>query len=96
MGLCIAGVRSRPAHADDDDDEGSRARPGLAISPVPVNLDGRNPRLVGLGSYLVNAVAGRTDCHTHPNFAPGGDPYRGQPKKSTPRSISGENPPANG
>lgn len=83
LSLCIAGVRSRPAHAADDDDEkeGSRARQGLAISPVPVNLDGRNPRLVGLGSYLVNAVAGCTDCHTHPNFAPGGDPYLGQPKK---------------
>lgn len=76
-------MRSRPAHADDDDaheGDASRARQGLAISPVKVNLDDRDPALVGLGSYLVNAVAGCTDCHTHPNFAPGGDPYRGQPK----------------
>jgi len=75
--------RERASVLDDDDHEGdaSRARQGLAISPVPVNLDDRNPALVGLGSYLVNAVAGCTDCHTHPNFAPGGNPYLGQPKK---------------
>lgn len=83
LSLCIAGVRSRPAHADDGDDEGegSRARIGLAISPVPLNFDDRDRRLVGLGSYLVNAVAGCNDCHTHPNYAPGGDPFRGQPKQ---------------
>ena len=75
-------MRSRPAQADDGHEgDASRARQGLAISPVKVNLDDRNPALVGLGSYLVNAVAGCTDCHTHPNFAPGGNPYRGQPKK---------------
>ncbi len=52
---------------------------GFAIAPVPLNLQGRNRPLVGLGSYLVNAVGGCNDCHTHPNFAAGGDPYQGQP-----------------
>jgi hypothetical protein len=28
----------------------------LAIAPVPLNMEGKNPELVGLGSYLVNAV----------------------------------------
>lgn len=70
-----------PAGSPHPGDEGeSRSRIGLAISPVAVNLHGRNPGLVGLGSYLVNAVGGCNDCHTHPNFAPGGDPYLGQPK----------------
>ncbi len=39
LSLRIAGVRSRPAHADDDDaheGDASRARQGLAISPVKV------------------------------------------------------------
>ena len=84
LSLGIAGVRSQSARAGEDDEaEGnaSRSRQGLAISPVKLNLEGRNRAEVGLGSYLVNAVAGCTDCHTHPNYAPGGDPYRGQPKK---------------
>jgi len=35
---------------------------------------------LGLGSYLVNAM-GCNDCHTWPNYAPGGDPYSRQPKQ---------------
>ena len=74
----------------DGDDEGKRGeeqdtegrvRRGFALSPVPLNLEGRDRALVGLGSYLVNGVAGCTDCHTHPEYAPGGDPYQGQPKQ---------------
>ena len=34
--------------------------------------------LVGLGSYLVNAGGGCNDCHTHPSFAPGGNPFQGE------------------
>ena len=88
---CVAGVsvlvlRDSKARADGDHQEaeesgGSRVRQGFAIAPVPLNLEGRNHALVGLGSYLVNAVAGCNDCHTHPNYAPGGDPFRGQPKQ---------------
>jgi hypothetical protein len=37
--------------------------------------------LVGLGSYIVNAQGGCNDCHTEPNYAPGGDPYLGQPEQ---------------
>jgi hypothetical protein len=51
---------------------------GLAISPVSVNLNGRDRRMVGLGSYIVNARAGCADCHTNPLFLSGGDPFRGQ------------------
>jgi hypothetical protein len=35
--------------------------------------------MVGLGSYIVNARAGCSDCHTNPYFLPGGDPFLGQP-----------------
>ena len=41
-------------------------------------MRGRNGLLVGLGSYLVNATGGCNDCHTHPSFAPGGDPFQGE------------------
>jgi hypothetical protein len=54
---------------------------GFRISPVPLNLDGRNRDLVGLGSYIVNAQGGCNDCHTNPPFAEGGDPFEGEPKQ---------------
>jgi hypothetical protein len=58
-----------------------RIKRGFQIAPVPLDLKGKNPALVGLGSYLVNAVGDCSGCHTNPNFAPGGNPYMGQPKK---------------
>ena len=47
---------------------------GYEIAPVPLNLDGKNSeqrRLVGLGSFIVNAQADCNGCHTAggpPNF----------------------------
>jgi hypothetical protein len=60
-----------------DDDNDPRIRQGFAISPVPLNLNGRNRALVGLGSYLVNAVGACNDCHTNPPFAHDGNPFTG-------------------
>jgi hypothetical protein len=54
---------------------------GFEIAPVPLNLEGKDRNLVGLGSYLVNAVGGCNDCHTNPPFAQGRDPFLGQPEK---------------
>jgi hypothetical protein len=51
---------------------------GLAISPVPINMAGRSKKLVGTGSYIVNAISSCADCHTNPLYLPGGDPFRGQ------------------
>ena len=46
------------AQADDDAyREQSRIRRGFEIAPVRLNLSHKDPELVGLGSYLVNAVA---------------------------------------
>jgi hypothetical protein len=61
-------------------DDESRVKRGFEIAPVPLNLRGKNRALVGLGSYLVNAVGGCNDCHTNPPYALGGDPHLGQPK----------------
>lgn len=51
---------------------------GYALAPVPLNLKGKNPALVGMGSYLVHTHA-CSDCHTNPPFAQGGNPFMGQP-----------------
>ena len=56
----------------------AKIRTGIAINPVPLDLKGKNPALVGLGSYIVNAQGGCNDCHTSPPYADGGDPFLGQ------------------
>jgi len=73
------------AEADDINagSEASRIREGFNIAPVPLNLRGKNRALVGLGSYLVNAVGDCNGCHTKDSptqYAPGGNPYfKGSP-----------------
>lgn len=60
--------------------EQERIREGFRIAPVPLKFRRAQRSLVGLGSYLVNAAGGCNDCHTNPPFAPGGDPFQGEPK----------------
>jgi len=70
--------------ADKDDNsatEQARIEQGFDIAPVPLHFDKKDRRLVGLGSYLVNAVGGCNDCHTNPAYKFGGDPALGQPKQ---------------
>ena len=54
---------------------------GAEISPVPLDMTGLNPALVREGSYIVNAQGGCNDCHTAPSYAPGGNPFIGQPEQ---------------
>ena len=65
---------------DDGYGEAAKIRRGFAIAPVALDLVGRNRALVGLGSYIVNAQGACNDCHTEPNYAPGGDPFKGEPE----------------
>lgn len=58
----------------------SKIQIGFAIAPVPLNLEGKNPALVGLGSYIVNAQADCAGCHSFPQYAAGGDPHLGEPR----------------
>jgi len=55
---------------------------GYAIVPpgVVLNLADKDRQLVGLGSYVVN-TSGCVDCHSHPTYSPGGDPFRGEPER---------------
>jgi hypothetical protein len=61
--------------------ERARIAIGFEIAPVPLDLAGKDSDLVGLGSYIVNAAGGCNDCHTWPNYAPGHDPFAGEPKQ---------------
>ena len=73
-----AGDRNGNGGNDHDQDQ-SKIRQGFAVAPVPLDLRGKNRALVGLGSYIVNAQGGCNDCHTTPSYAPGHDPFLGQP-----------------
>ena len=70
-------------HAEDTvgAEDRERIEKGLELSPVPVNLEGLDRDLVGLGSYIVNAQGACNDCHTNPPFAPGGNPFLGEPER---------------
>jgi hypothetical protein len=69
------------APANTGNAELDRVIQGYKIAPVPLIKKGRDKNLLGLGSYIVNAQAACNDCHTNPPFAPGGNPYRGEPKQ---------------
>jgi hypothetical protein len=68
-------------NARGDDDFVRRAQIGLRIAPLPLDLKGRDVELVGYGSYLVNAVVDCNGCHSIQEYATGGDPFLGQPKR---------------
>jgi hypothetical protein len=81
IGLCVLStvLGASPVRAQTvDGSDNSRVRTGFEIAPVPLNLQGKNRGLVGLGSYLVNATGGCNDCHTSPPYAAGGDPFAGE------------------
>jgi hypothetical protein len=74
-------VTSTASFAEDKDDKrdaihNSVIEQGFAASPIPrekLNLNGKSPHLVGLGSYLVNGAADCNGCHSFPRFLrPGG------------------------
>jgi hypothetical protein len=76
----VAGIVAlQPAIASADNDDESKIQQGYRISPVPLDLQGKNRALVGLGSYIVNS-SGCNDCHTHPSYLPGHNPFLGQPE----------------
>jgi len=85
-GVALAMMLHSPgvqAQDDQNNDEESLIHIGFKIAPVPLNLEGKNRDLVGLGSFIVNAQADCNGCHTAggpPNFnyAAGGNPYFGQ------------------
>lgn len=85
--LLLASFLRVQADENDGQSEESKVRRGFEVAPVPLNLAGKNRELVGLGSYLVNAVNDCNACHNGgqpPNFeyVAGGNPYFGQHPKT--------------
>jgi hypothetical protein len=87
IGVWVAALTLSAAPARDDDhkrgDDDSRVQEGFEMAPVHLDLHGKDRALVGLGSYLVNAIGDCNGCHSGPSgqFAAGGDPFQGQPKQ---------------
>src|SRR3989442_4853967 len=94
-GMLISSPRGQAQNRDDDfqNDDESKIQKGFAIAPVPLNLAGKNRGLVGLGSYLVNGPGDCNACHNagpgNNQFAPGGNPFFGQPIKIKPATYLG-------
>jgi len=69
----------------------SRIRRGFEIAPVLLNLEGKNRALVGLGSYIVNAVGDCNGCHSAgppTEFTANGNPYQLSPPFSGKKEIN--------
>jgi len=83
---------SASSQVNAQSDRDSRSERGLEIAPVPLNMEGKDRALVGLGSYLVNASGGCNDCHSagpQTQYLPGGNPYFGQPTRINPATYLG-------
>jgi hypothetical protein len=86
VAIALAGMLSNSQYGlaqSPNEDEQGLVQIGFRIAPVPLNLNGKDHTLVGLGSFLVNAVGRCDECHTNaqpPNFnyVAGGNPYFGQ------------------
>lgn len=89
LAATIALTSSSGAFARDEVKADSRVERGLAISPVRLDLRGRDRALVGLGSYIVNAQCGCSDCHTSPSYAAGGNPFQGEQRAVPPNAYFG-------
>src|SRR5437016_14593751 len=98
--LCLGTmlVRSPQVRAQNDNNQGnqsnddeSKIKQGLAIAPVPLNLEGKNRALVELGCYIVNAQVECYWCHGRNaavEFTPKGNPYRVTPPFSGTKTVN--------
>ena len=77
----LVSIFTAPVNAQrNHDEEDYRIQRGFNLAPVLLNLRRLDPDLVGIGSYIVN-TSGCNDCHTNPPYAPGGDPFKGEPEQ---------------
>ena len=77
-GLVFLPVMSKSQGQGQGNGGESEVQRGFDIAPVPLNLNGKNRSLVGLGSYLVNGPSDCTGCHTVGLFLDGHNPFLGQ------------------
>jgi hypothetical protein len=96
-GFVLAGtlLTSPRLKADDYDRSSSdeaRVERGLQIAPVRLTYARHNRKLVGLGSYIVNAVSECNGCHSagpETEFAGGHNPFFGQLEQINPATYLG-------
>ena len=82
LALLALATNTQPGQAQGPGSEESKIKLGFEIAPLPLDLEGKNRALVGLGSYIVNAQADCNGCHTVNlnSYLPGGNPFLGQPE----------------
>jgi hypothetical protein len=88
----IQGFSMAPDPLSASDSTESKVQRGLDAAPVPLNLDGKDVGLAGLGSYIVNVQGDCNGCHSAgpaTEFSAGGSPYFGQPKMVNPAVYLG-------
>jgi len=78
--IILAGMYpgSTKVHADASDDDAYLAAIGMSIAPSFINIAGKDPTLVGLGSFIVHAQADCNGCHgSDPanEYLPTNNPY---------------------
>lgn len=75
----LSSFKTSRVNADEDSQsEQSKIRIGFEIAPVPLNMQGKDRSLVGLGSYIVNAHSDCNGCHSAgpaTEYLPPGNPY---------------------
>lgn len=94
-GLILGGTLlvSQRVHADDErrSSDESRIEQGLQIAPVHLTYQKHNRQLVGLGSYIVNAVSGCNGCHSAgpaTEYAAGHNPYMRLGPFTPPKTVN--------
>jgi len=105
--LMVVGVLtlvSSPGRADGDRGDHDRGDGhgnldkvliGLRIAPVPLNMTHKDRNLVGLGSYIVNAVGDCNGCHSagpETEYTPTGNPVLFAPPSQTVHMTKQVNP----
>ena len=89
-GVLVGSAQDEVEHSKAGDSTGLPTKlwkRGLEIAPLPLNLSGRDRKLVGEGSFIVNAQAECNGCHTaniNATYLPGGNPFLGQPEQINP------------
>src|SRR5215471_4181139 len=85
--IAIAAMHARSVNvqAHDQDSDDDLAEIGLSIAPDFINMTGKDPKLVGLGSFIVNGQADCNGCHgsdpAH-EYLPTNNPYFRKPNNS--------------
>ncbi len=79
IGTVLASPRVQAVDDEHSSSDEARIALGLQIAPVHLHYDNHDRRLVGLGSYIVNAVIGCNGCHSAgpaTEFSAGHNPYQ--------------------